>query len=582
MDQTLVGSPVDDVILTEMSDAASKRTNGAARWTKSYAPGVPATIDLAGVSSFSEVLTENLKKYSDRQALRCLGATWTYRRLDTESKRFAAFIQTLGLGKGSRIALMMPTIPQYLVAFIGILRSGCVVVNVNPLYTPRELEHQLVDSGAEAIVILDQFAATFEKVRAKTVVQHVIVTSAGDMFGGLKGMVANFVQRRIRKVVPKWRLPGHRRYRDVLAKGAKLPFKDVPLTQDDIAILQYTGGTTGVAKGAVLLHRNLIAATMMANAWLQPALDEHPKIEAPVFLIPLPLYHVLTMYVTAVGLLTGGVCELVPNPRDTSGLIKTMRDTRFHLMIGLNTLYAALLAHEGIGGVDFSQARAFIAGGMATRRAVAERWQKRTGRWIIEGWGMTETVGAGTCNPYPPRGFNGTIGLPLPSVSISIRDEQGREAAIGEPGEICVAGPQVMAGYWRRPEETAKAVDANGYLATGDIGVMDEAGFIRIVDRKSDMILVSGFNVYPNEIEDVAASAPGVLEAAAVGVHDDKTGEAVKLFVVRTDPSVTADDVRRHCEARLTNYKRPRQIEFVADLPKTPVGKVLRRQLRNV
>lgn len=551
-------------------------------WVKSYTPGVPATIDFGDVSSFRDLLGRSLKKYAHRAAVECLGVTWTYGRLDRDAARLAAWLQSRGVRKGARVAVMMPSIPQYLVCLIAVLRAGCVLVNVNPLYTPRELQHQLVDSGAEAIIILDQFAGTLSQVHTKTALRHVVVTSIGDIFQGPKGMVANFVQRHMRKAVPKWHLPEHHKFGNVIAAGASLHLSEPPLCRDDIAVLQYTGGTTGVAKGAILSHRCLMSATLMMGAWLQPMLHESPSIDAPIFLIPLPLYHVFTLAIVTMGLVKGACCELVPNPRDTVSLIKTMQASPFHLMIGLNTLYASLMAHEGFRKVDMSSARAFIAGGMTTHRAVAEQWYERTGHWIIEGWGMTEIVGAGSCNPYPARGFNGSIGLPFPSVLLSIRDSDGGEVGIGQAGEIWIAGPQVMDGYWGRLGETESPFDANGYLATGDVGVMDEDGFVTIIDRKKDMILVSGFNVYPNEIEGVAVSMPGILEVAAISVPDDKTGEAVKLFLVRKDPSITVDDVRRHCEASLTNYKRPRHIVFVDNLPKSPVGKILRRELRDL
>ena len=550
-------------------------------WYGSYPPGVPHTIDMHRYGSLCDVFSRSFKQHADKPALKCMGATVSYAQLDRASRQLAAWLQTLGLRQGARVAVMLPSLPQYLVCVPAILRAGFVVVNVNPMYTPRELAHQLNDSGAEAIIILENFAHTLQQIQDKGRIKHVVVTGVGDMLGGFKGALTNFVVRKVKKAVPSWSLPGHHRFINVLEQGKKLPLKEAQPDHNDLAMLQYTGGTTGVAKGAMLLHRSLLAATAQSGAWLQAALNEPPIVSSPVLLVPLPLYHVFTMYISVMSLSIGACCVLVPNPRDITALIKIMRKHRFHLMTGLNTLYNALLNHPKIKDVDFSACRGFIAGGAATQHVIAERWHALTGRWILEGWGMSETTGAGTCNPVHRNEYNGSIGLPFPSTDIVIRDEDGRDLPSGEAGEICIAGPQLMAGYWGCLEETTQVLGADGYLKTGDIGVMDERGYIRIVDRKKDMILVSGFNVYPSEIEEVVIAYPGVLETAAIGMPDEVSGEAVRLFVVKKDPSLSIEALRKHCEQNLTNYKRPRQIEFIEQLPKSPVGKVLRRELRD-
>lgn len=552
------------------------------RWYSSYPPGVPRSIDLERYRSLCDVFSSSFKQHADKPALKCLGATVSYRQLDQGSHRLAAWLQSLGLAAGARVAVMLPSLPQYLVCVPAILRAGFVVVNVNPMYTARELAHQLKDSGAEAIVILENFAHVLQQVREQTAIKHVVVASVGDMLGGFKGTLTNFVIRKVKKAVPAWSLPGHHRFTDVLQQGTRLPLNEAQPGHDDLAMLQYTGGTTGVAKGAMLLHRSLLAAVSQASAWMQPALRESPAVANPLLLVPLPLYHVYTLYLSMMSLSIGACCILIPNPRDIGGLVKTMRQHRFHLMTGLNTLYNGLLNHPQIGEVDFSACRSFIGGGAATQQAIANRWHALTGRYIQEGWGMSETTGAGTCNPSHRNEFNGSIGLPLPSTDMVIRDENDGDLPIGEVGEICIAGPQLMAGYWQQPEETAQVLGPDGYLKTGDIGVMDEHGYIRIVDRKKDMILVSGFNVYPSEIEEVAIAHPGVREVAAIGMADEHSGEAVKLFVVKKDPLLTPEAMREYCEQNLTNYKRPRQIQFIDELPKSPVGKVLRRALRDI
>ncbi|WP_018995474.1 AMP-binding protein [Hirschia maritima] len=549
-------------------------------WTKNYPQGVPETVDL-GEKTFIEVVNESMVKFADRDAVECLGAVWTYKRLDEESAQIAASLQNLGLSKGSRVAIMMPTIPQYLVTLLGVFRAGLTAVSVNPLYTPRELDHQLNDSGAEAIFVLDTFAATLEEVLAKTPIKHTVVTSIGDTIGGLKGVAANFVLKNVKKAVPNWNIPTAIQYSAFLNAGKKLTWTPQEHKMDDVAVLQYTGGTTGVAKGAILQQKNILAAAVCSSAWLDYGLSYEPKIENPELLIPLPLYHVFTLYAVSVGIFEGARCIFIPNPRDLDGLVKTMANTRFNLMIGLNTLYAGILAHKDIDKVDFSQSRMFISGGTATHRNTAEKWRELTGQPILEGWGMTETTGAGTCNPYSRDEFSGTVGLPIPSVLISIRNDDGSEVPIGSEGEIWIKGPNVMAGYWNRPEATAEAMDENGFLATGDIGVQDDRGYLKIVDRKKDMILVSGFNVYSNEIENVLSSLEGVSEAAAIGVPDEKSGEAVKVFIIKSDPTLTSDDVKEYCRKELTGYKRPKHIVFVEDLPKSPVGKILRKDLRD-
>lgn len=548
-------------------------------WLESYPEGVAPELTLGEGETFLSALEDSLQRYADRVAVRCLGADMTYGQLDVASRQMAGALQGLGLEPGARVALMMPSLPQYLIALIGILRAGYVATGVNPLYTPRELRHQLVDSGAEAIILLEQFAAGFETIRADTQVRHVVLTSIGDVFGGLKGIIANLKLRRIDKSVPRFDLPDAIRFPAFLARGKSAAWTQPKSAPGDTAVLQYTGGTTGVVKAAMLSQRNVLAAMRMSGAWLAPALNKAPSVAAPVGIMPLPLYHVYTLYTTAMLLSQGGCCVQVPNPRDLGSLIKAMTAQPFDLMTGLNTLYAGLLAHPDIGTVDWASPRLFIAGGTSTHQHTAEAWQKLTGHWITEGWGMSETSGAGTCNPFPVQGFDHSIGIPMPSVDIEIRAEDGSPVPQDEPGEIWIKGECVMTGYWNKPDEAP--FDDRGFMATGDIATMDAKGVIHIVDRKKDMILVSGFNVYPNEIEDVLSSLPGVLEAAAIGVPDAKTGEAVKVFVVRTDPDLTEQQVRDHCARELTNYKRPREVVFLPDLPKTPVGKILRRNLRD-
>ncbi|MEZ2352891.1 long-chain fatty acid--CoA ligase [Caballeronia sp. RCC_10] len=550
-------------------------------WLKSYPAGVPAEIDASAYRSVSQLLEDSFRKNRDRRAFLCMGRAITYRELDDMSKKLAAWFQAKGVKPGARVALMMPNVLQYPVAIAAVLRAGYIVVNVNPLYTPRELEHQLRDSGAEAIVILENFAATLQAVIANTAIKHVVVASMGDLMG-LKGPVVNFVVRRMKKLVPEWSLPGSIRFNQALVEGGRHTLAPVEQKPDDVAFLQYTGGTTGVAKGATLTHRNLIANVLQSEVWLEPARKQRPDIDQFVCVAALPLYHIFAL--TVCGMLTirtGGLGVLIPNPRDVGGMIKELKGIQINTLPAVNTLYNAMLNHPDFSKLDFSKLIAANGGGMAVQEAVAKRWFAVTGVPIVEGYGLSETSPCVTCNPVTAAEYTGTIGLPLPSTEISIRDDDNNEVPLGEAGEICIRGPQVMAGYWNRPDETAKVMTPDGFFRSGDVGVFDERGYVKIVDRKKDMILVSGFNVYPNEIEDVVAMLPGVFEVAAVGVKDKNSGEAVKLFIVRKDESLTEADVIAHCRERLTGYKRPRIIEFRSTLPKSNVGKILRRELRD-
>ena len=547
-------------------------------WLNAYPKGIPHTIDVTEYASVREVFEEVCAKFAARPAFTCMGKTMTFAELDTLSATFGAWLQANGCVKGTRVAIMMPNVLQYPVCLFGTLRAGCTVVNVNPLYTARELEHQLNDSGAEVIVVVENFASVLAQVVARTKVRQTIVTSIGEMLG-LKGVLVDAVLRHVKKMVPAWSLPGSIRLSDALAEGRKRTLARVPLTLEDIAFLQYTGGTTGVAKGAMLVHRNIVANMLQARAWLTPFLDPSRR---EVVITPLPLYHIFSLTANCLVFMSvGGENVLIPNPRDIPGFVKELAKYRFTVITGVNTLFNALLNNPDFAKLDFSQLRIALGGGMAVQEAVAKRWKAVTKVPLIEAYGLTETSPAATVNPLDLVDFNGSIGLPIPSTEIELRDDTGRNVGIGQPGEICIRGPQVMAGYWNRPDETAKVIDKEGWFATGDIGVMDERGFVRIVDRKKDMILVSGFNVYPNEIEGIVASHAGVLECAAVGVPDDKSGEAVKLFVVKKDPALTAETLIRHCREHLTGYKVPREVEFREDLPKTNVGKILRRELRD-
>jgi len=550
-------------------------------WLKQYPPGVPADIDPAQYASLVDLLEESFTKFADRKAFICMDKSISYRDLDQMSLALAAYLQGRGLQRGARVAIMMPNVLQYPVATAAVLRAGYAVVNVNPLYTPRELEHQLKDSGAEAIIVLENFAHTVEQVIAKTAVKHVIVGSMGDLLG-FKGVIVNLVVRRVKKMVPAWSLPGAVAFNDAVSAGRSLAFNKPKLSPGDVAFLQYTGGTTGVSKGATLLHRNIVANVLQNDAWLQPALSAPPHVDQLMIVCALPLYHIFALtacYLLAVR--AGGCNLLIPNPRDIPGFVKELAKYQVNSFPAVNTLYNGLMHHPDFKKLDFSKLKISNGGGMAVQRPVAEQWKAVTGCFIAEGYGLSETSPTLTCNPANATEFSGSIGIPVPSTYISIRDDDGNEVPLGQPGEICAKGPQVMSGYWNRPEDTAKVMTADGYFRTGDIGVMDETGYTKIVDRKKDMILVSGFNVYPNEVEEVIASQPGVLECAVIGIPDSKSGEAVKAFVVKKDPNLTAEDVVKFCQEQLTGYKVPKHIEFRTDLPKTNVGKILRRQLRD-
>jgi long-chain acyl-CoA synthetase len=550
-------------------------------WLKQYPPGVPADIDTNQYASLVELLEESFAKFADRKAFICMDKAISYRDLDEMSKALAGYLQSKGLQRGARVALMMPNVLQYPVATAAVLRAGYTVVNVNPLYTPRELEHQLKDSGAEAIVVLENFAHTVQQVISHTQVKHVIVGSMGEMLG-LKGVVINLVVRKVKKMVPAYSLPGSVTFNQALAAGRAAIFNKPKIGADDVAFLQYTGGTTGVSKGATLLHRNILANVLQTDAWLQPALKKPPIVDNMIIVCALPLYHVFALTACyLLGLRAGATNLLIPNPRDMAGFVKELSKYQVSFFPAVNTLYNGLLNTPGFDKLDFSKLKISNGGGMATQKPVAEKWLKVTGCTLSEGYGLSETSPVLTTNRADIEQFTGTIGLPVPSTYLSIRDDDGNELPIGEAGEICAKGPQVMAGYWNRPDETAKVMTADGYFRTGDIGVMDADGYTRIVDRKKDMILVSGFNVYPNEIEEVIASHPGVLECAVIGVADDKSGEAVKAFVVKKDPNLTAEAVIKYCRENLTAYKVPKLIEFRTDLPKTNVGKILRRELRD-
>ena len=547
-------------------------------WLKHYPKGVPAEIDVNTYASLRDVFKESCTKYGPRKAYTCMGKSITFAELDTLTAAFGAWLQGQGCKKGSRVALMMPNVLQYPVCLFGALRAGCTIVNVNPLYTARELEHQLNDSGAEVLIVVENFAHTYEEIAAKTKVRKVIVTSIGELLG-FKGLIVDLVLRKVKKMIPAWNVPGSLRLSDALAEGRKLKLKPVPLGHEDIAFLQYTGGTTGVSKGAILLHRNIVANLLQARAWILPFLG-HDSVE--VILTPLPLYHIFSLTANCLTFMTlGAENVLIPNPRDIPGFVKEMRKHKFTVMTGVNTLFNALVNNPEFAKLDFSTFRVTLGGGMAVQEAVAVKWKKVTGCTLIEAYGLTETSPAATINPVDIPEYNGSIGLPISSTELVLRDDDGKNVPLGQPGEICIRGPQVMAGYWQRPDETAKVMDKDGWFATGDIGVKDERGFVKIVDRKKDMILVSGFNVYPNEIEAVVAMHPGVLECAAVGVPDKKSGEAVRLYVVKKDEALTADALIKHCREHLTGYKCPRDVEFRKELPKTNVGKILRRELRD-
>ena len=545
-------------------------------WLKSYPPGVPADIDPDEYQSLVELFDSGIAKYAKRPAFTNMGKTLTFAELEKCSRDFAAWLQAKGLVKGARVAIMMPNCLQYPIAMFGTLRAGCTVVNVNPLYTARELEHQLIDSGAEVIVILENFARVLQDVRARTPLKHIVVTSLGEMLGA-KGLIVNFVVRRLKKMVPAYELGDAIGFKTALAEGARHALATPALGHHDIAFLQYTGGTTGIAKGAMLLHRNVIAALLQYRAWLGPAIGA----ERAVIITALPLYHIFSLTVNClVMMVVGGENVLITNPRDIPGFVKELAKHKYTMISGVNTLYNALLNHPDFAKLDFSGLKLAVGGGMAVQKSVAERWKQVTGTPLIEGYGLTETAPAATANPLNITEYTGAIGVPMPSTDVVLRDDDNRDVTIGQPGEICIRGPQVMKGYWQRPDETAQVLGQDGFLHTGDIGIMDEKGFIRIVDRKKDMIVVSGFKVFPNEIEQVVAMHPGVLECAVIGVPDEHSGEVAKVYVVKKDPNLTEQDVLEHCRKELTNYKRPKYVEFRTELPKTNVGKILRRALR--
>ncbi|MFA7269018.1 MAG: long-chain-fatty-acid--CoA ligase FadD [Sterolibacterium sp.] len=548
-------------------------------WLKSYMAGVPAEIDANEFKSLGDLFEKSVKTFASRPAYINMGKAISYAELDRLSGQFSAYCQqVLKLPRGARIALMMPNLLQYPICIFGALRAGYTVVNCNPLYTAPELEHQLSDSGAETIVIVENFASVLQQVVAKTPIKHIIVTSLGDMLGFPKGMLVDFVVRKIKKMVPSWELPTAVSFKTMLARGANATLVPVQVDHEDIAFLQYTGGTTGVSKGAMLTHRNIIANLQQAHAWLKPVLTKGDEI----IVTALPLYHIFALTANCLTFLKIGATNLlITNPRDIPGFIKELAKYKFTTITGVNTLFNALLHDANFAALDFSHLHVSLGGGMAVQKAVADKWKMTTGHPLIEAYGLTETSPAATINPLDLAEYNGSIGLPISSTEVTLRNDEGLDVPLGEAGEICIRGPQVMKGYWNRPEETAKVIMADGFLLTGDIGIVDEKGFIRIVDRKKDMILVSGFNVYPNEIEAIVAMHPGVLEVAAIGVPDEKSGEAVKIFVVKKDPKLGAEDLIAHCKNSLTGYKIPKHIEFRAELPKTNVGKILRRALRD-
>ena len=546
-------------------------------WQKSYPPGVPAEIEMDGATTLVSVVRDSCRRYADKTAYLSMGRSMRYAELDRLTHDFAAWLHANGLGRGDRVALMMPNLLQYPVCLFGALRAGCVVVNCNPLYTAHELQHQLADSGARAIVVADNFAATLQKALPGTAVERVLVTSIGELLGPLKGRLVDFVVRRVKRMVPAWSLPGATALGDALRAGRRAPFSEVELEQRDLACLQYTGGTTGVAKAAMLTHGNLVANLSQAYAWVRPLVTEGEEC----IVTALPLYHIFALTANCLTFMKMGASNLlIINPRDISGLVKEMRKVPFSAFTGVNTLFNALLNDPDFARLDFSRLRLTMGGGMAVQRSVADRWQALTGRSLAQAYGLTETSPAVTINPLDVKVFTGSIGLPVPSTDISIRDDEGRELGLGESGEICVRGPQVTQGYWNRPDETALVLYPDGFLRTGDIGYVDENGYLFLVDRKKDMILVSGFNVYPNEVEDAAALHPGVKEVAAVGVPDERSGEAVKLYVIRKDPALDAETLIAHCRQQLIGYKVPRYVEFREDLPRTNVGKILRRELK--
>lgn len=550
-------------------------------WLQSYPPGVPADIDESRYSSLVELMEESFSKYANQSAYSFLGKELTYAQVDEISQTFGAYLQSLGLVRGDRVAVMMPNVLQYPAVVVAILRAGFTLVNVNPLYTPRELEHQLKDSGAKVIVILENFAATLEKCVAHTPIKHVVLCAMGDQLGLLKGTLVNYVVRNVKKMVPAYNLPDAVRFNAAMAQASGGSLKKVSIQANDVAVLQYTGGTTGVSKGAVLLHRNLIANVLQADACFQPALGRIAPGEQINSICALPLYHIFAFTVgMMLSLRLGGKLILIPNPRDFPAVLAELAKHKVHVLPAVNTLFNGLANHPDFGKVDWSHLVVSAGGGTAVQSAVAKLWFEKTGCAICEGYGLSETSPIATCNPVNVTEYSGAIGVPVPSTWLKLLDDDGNESAPGQPGEIAIKGPQVMAGYWQRPEETAQVMTPDGYFKSGDIGVMDARGYFKIVDRKKDMILVSGFNVYPNEVEDVVSQMAGVLECACVGVSDDKSGEAVKLVIVKKDPNLTEAQIRAYCKENMTGYKHPKVVEFRTELPKTPVGKILRRELR--
>ena len=572
--------------MTDAIASSAPSTTMSRPWVTQYPPGVPGTVPVDTYSSLVPLLEESWTTHATRDAAACMGVRITYGEVDERSKSLGAWLQAKGVQRGDRVAIMMPNVPQYLVAIGAVLRVGGVVVNVNPLYTARELQHQLADSGATVIIVLENFAHTLEAVISKTDVRHVVLAAMGDMLGFAKGQLVNFVLRHVKKMVPEFRLPldGGRsvtRFNMAVAEGTRSTLKPVALTGDDIAFLQYTGGTTGVSKGATLLHRNVLANILQSEAWFKPMFDQLG--DKPLSIVcALPLYHIYALTICYMfGARLGAMNILVPNPRDIPGFIKTLKAYKVNMFPAVNTLFNALANDPEFAKLDFSELVISNGGGMAVQQATAERWLKITGCPVVEGYGLSETSPVATSNRLDKREFTGTIGLPIPSTDIAIRDDEGADVAFGVAGEICIRGPQVMAGYWKRPDETARVMTDDGFFRSGDIGIMDESGYVRIVDRKKDMILVSGFNVYPNEIEQVVNLHPGVLECAAIGVPDERSGEAVKLFVIRRDPALAEEDIAAYCRENFTAYKRPKIIEFRDELPKSNVGKILRRELRS-
>ena len=552
-------------------------------WLESYPPGVPADIDPTHYPSLVALMDEAFHQYAPRVAYSFMGRDISFAETETLSRALAAYLQGLGLSKGDRVAIMMPNVPQYPVSVAAILRAGFVVVNVNPLYTSRELEHQLKDAGAKAIIIIENFASTLQACLANTQVKHIVLCAMGDQLGMLKGALVNMVVRNVKKMVPEYDLPGAVRFNDAIAQGERGSFQAPDIHPDDIALLQYTGGTTGISKGAVLLHRNIIANTLQAEAWYAPVMRTIPTEQQLTSVCALPLYHIFAFTANMMlSMRTGGKTILIPNPRDLAAVLKELSRHQFHSFPAVNTLFNGLANHPDFSKVDWSHLKVSVGGGMAVQGAVAKLWLEKTGCPICEGYGLSETSPIASCNPVTSKEYTGTIGVPVPSTLMKLIDDNGNDVTeLGQSGEIAIKGPQVMAGYWQRPDETAKVMTADGYFKSGDIGTMDARGYFKIVDRKKDMVLVSGFNVYPNEVEDVVAQMPGVLECAVVGVPDERTGEAVKLVIVRKDPHLSEADVKEYCRANLTGYKQPKVIEFRTELPKTPVGKILRRELRD-